>query len=100
MDIVKVVVFKATKAEAMSGKPVPVANSSQTVEWNGENLLSINASSIAKYGRKVGQKLWSEDEIVTHMISPKKVSGVNPRKSFDSSRKDLWEGNKTQLFFF
>ena len=56
-------------------------------------MLTINATSIAKYGRKVGQKLWSDDEITAHMISPRKSSGASPRVSFDSTRKTVWEGN-------
>ena len=41
--------------------------------WKDVNLLSISQLTVGKYGRKVGSLLWSEDEIIGHMISPQKT---------------------------
>ena len=75
----------------MAGKPIANNQQTEKVMWNNENLLDYNSSSVAKYGRLIGQKLWSEEEICTHMIDPKSVNGA--RKKFDDRRKIIWEGN-------
>ena len=76
----------------LAGKPVPVARPTEEILWNNENLLLINASSVPKYGRKIGQKLWTDSEISSHMISPKKQPGAHCRPKFDERRKLIWEG--------
>ena len=60
--------------------------------WKDVSLLSISQLTVGKYGRKVGSLLWSEDEIIGHMISPqRKNRGEHCRPPFDNERKLVWE---------
>ena len=66
--------------------------------WNNENLLDFEEATVGKFARKIGSKLWGEEEIATHMISPKKQAGAHCRPKFDAYRKNIWEGKKWLLF--
>ena len=57
--------------------------------WEGSNLLEINCQAAGKFGRIIGRKPCSAEEISKYMISPGKESG---RDSFSVDRKKIWEG--------
>ncbi|XP_075255377.1 uncharacterized protein LOC142348097 [Convolutriloba macropyga] len=83
---------QAARAEVVVGKPVatePASN--EKVMYNGEDLLRINASTTAKYGRKTAFKMLTTQELVEHMISPKKNPGSHCRPAIDDARKHIWE---------
>ena len=44
-----------------------------------------------KYGRKIGCKIWSEQQIMEHMVSPRKSHGSHCRPVFPESGKKVWE---------
>ena len=79
----------------MTGKPTAETDSKEVVMFGNSNLLNLSAVNVGKYGRKIGHILWTDDEIMSHMISPKKTSGDNCRPSFDDERKKIWEGLST-----
>ena len=62
-------------------------NSSKKVEWEGCDLLQVTASNVARYGRKIGCKNWSEQQIKEHMVSPRKSHGSHCRPAFPESGK-------------
>ena len=82
---------EVVRSEAASGKPVATTSAAEKVEWQGINLVEISASSVGKFGRKVGSKIWSDAEIMTHMVSPKKIRGSHCRPPFPESEKQIWE---------
>ena len=57
--------------------------------WEWSNPLEINCQAAGKFGRIIGRKLFSAEEISKYMISPGKESG---RDSFPEDRKKIWEG--------
>ena len=82
-----------------AGKPTPSEPAIyDKVMFNGENLMKINASTVGKYARKVAFKIWSAQDLVSYMISPKKAAGSHCRQSIDSERKLIWEGWVSNFF--
>ena len=60
--------------------------------YNGEDLLSINESTLAKYGLKIDFKMWTTQELVEQMISTKNNLGSHCRPAIDDIRNVIWEG--------
>ena len=73
-----------------------------TVHFGMKSIVFLNDRSLfifalylkgylnpAKYGRKIGQQMWSDNAIASHMISSKKGSGPHCRQSFGDTRKDI-----------
>ena len=79
------------KVETLTGKPIPTDEPSERVEWKGINLLSFSGNSVAKYGRKVGHQIWSDDEIIAQMVFPRKSSSSQCRPAFPDVGKQIWE---------
>ena len=77
------------KVETLTGKAIPTDEPSERVEWKSVNLLSFSGNSVAKYWRKVGHQIWSDDEIIAHMVSPRKTSSSHCRPAFPHVGKQI-----------
>ena len=80
---------EVVRSEAASGKPVATTSAAEKLEWQGINLVEISASSVGKFGRKVGSKIWSDAEIMNHMVSTKKIRRSHCRHPFPESEKQI-----------
>ena len=62
---------------------------------DGEDLALIQGATAEILGRRAARKLWTEDELKRHMLSPKgkAMKNIEPRKDFSPIRKESFNGS-------
>ena len=65
----------------------------------GEDLALVEGTTAQILGRKASKKLWTDEELKCHMLSPKVKSrkNVEARIDFTPTRKETFKGNMLVL---